>query len=418
MNRFSLFFILAAALWSGCNKDDDDTQGCTPPEYTWNTPAFEGQGHWFWATDATGEVVSQVEVEGQGSFLLRPEACIEQPSLNLLQITSTIAPDSTTRTVFDLTTLLNAPSGLVWDTLPVKVPATWEIAVEGVTSLEELLWPAERKAVFSGDIFIDPAADLLSFALQVPEGAPAYATVRANEEEAPRYIWVEAAEPGAFSFIYNNLARPEPAAPIGLPNAGNWRYRVFGQGPSGEAILDYSSMPDLVSGSFSPALPASLPNGFRLLAQEENTFEGLPYSANRYNKVIGTLPGSIPAYGSPSSLERAADTLRIAATGDAPDVYVLQIIDYRGEGPWLRWTIYGTPQDFDELVLPQWPEVFANNRSDLLSSGRQTVALLSARSYDTRPPYGQILEALAGQQANWEAEQGLLERTQAFIFQP
>jgi hypothetical protein len=155
-----------------------------------------------------------------------------------------------------------------------------------------------------------------------------------------------------------------------------------------------------------------------LLVQEENNFEGLPYSANRYNRIVGALPGNIPASDVQFNLERTADTLRVSTTGEAPEVYVLQIVDYQGEGPWLQWTIYGTAQDFESLVLPKWPEVFANNRSVLLGNGRQTVALLSARSYETRPAYEQILEALAQPQPNWEAEQGLLERTRAFLFQP
>ena len=117
-------------------------------------------------------------------------------------------------------------------------------------------------------------------------------------------------------------------------------------------------------------------------------------------------------------MERAGDALSVSTTGDTPDLYVLRIIDYQGAGPWLNWTIYGTAREFERLVLPQWPEVFAANRSVLLGNGRQTVALLSARSYDSRPTYGQILEAIAQQQTHWEAEQGMLERTRAFQFQP
>jgi hypothetical protein len=346
------------------------------------------------------------------------EQCTDRPNLNLLEIASTVAPDNTNRTVFNLTTVLNAPDGLSWDTLPAPRPEQWEVAVSGVSSLDELLWPAQSKELFTGDIFIDPAADLLSFALQVPEAAPAYATLQANGEAMPRYLWAPAAGPEAFSFDYDALPAPVQAGPIGLPNAGNWRYRVFGLAPNGEAVLDYSSTPDLVSGSFAPLLPASLPDGFRLLAREENTFEGLPFAANRYNKVVSTLPGSIAASNAIFSMERAGDTLSVSTTGDTPDLYVLRIIDYRGAGPWLNWTIYGTAQDFDRLVLPQWPEVFEANRSALLGNDRQTVALLSARSYDSRPTYGQVLEAIAQQQTHWEAEQGMLERTRAFQFQP
>lgn len=417
MNRFLLFLILAVAFWSGCNKDDD-SQNCTPPSYSWNTPSFEGQGNWFWAADPQGTVLTSQEVESQGRFMLQTETCTERPSLNFLQFSSTTAADNTNRTVFNLITMLNAPSGLTRDTLPVAAPVNWEVAVSGVNSLEALLWPAESKEVFNDDIFIDPAADLLSFALQIPEGAPAYATVQANEEATARYLWVEEAAANAFSFEYSNLPSPELVPPVSLPNDGNWRYRVFGQAPFGEAVLDYSSMPDLVSETFSPLLPASLPNGLRLLVQEENTFAGLPYSANRYNKIVGALPGNVLASDAQFNLGRTVDTLRVSTTGEAPEVYVLQIVDYQGEGPWLRWTIYGTAQDFEFLVLPQWPEVFANNRSVLLGNGRQTVALLSARSYETRPAYAQILEALARPQMNWEAEQGLLERTRAFLFQP
>lgn len=417
MNRYSLLLILAIGLWSGCNKDDDE-QDCTPPEYTWNTPTFESQGSWLWVTDTSGAVTARTEAESQSSMLLMTEECADHLNLNLLEISSTTAPDNTDRTVFNLTTILNAPDGLIWDTLPAPRPEQWEVAVGGVSSLDELLWPALSKELFPGDIFIDPAADLLSFALQVPEGAPAYATLQANGEATPRYLWAPAAGPDAFSFDYDALPAPVQAGAIGLPNAGNWRYRVFGLAANGEAVLDYSSMPDLVSGSFNPLLPASLPDGFRLLVQEENTFEGLPFSTNRYNKAVSTLPGNIPASSATFSMERAGDTLAVSTTGDAPGLYVLRIIDYRGAGPWLNWTLYGTAQDFERLVLPQWPEVFAANRSALLGNGRQTVALLSARSYDSRPAYGQVLEAIARQQTNWEAEQGMLERTRAFLFQP
>ncbi len=417
MNRFSLFLILAVGLWTGCNKDDNE-QDCTPPEYTWNTPTFESEGNWIWITDESGEVIARTEAESQSRVLLTAEQCIERPGLNLLQITSTTAPDNMARTVFNLTTLLRAPTGLIWDTLPVPEAREWEVAVSGISELDEVLWPAQSKELFTGDIFLDPAADLLSFALQLPDTFPAYATILANGESTPRYLWTPSAETGAFTFDYPTLPTPVQPGPIGLPNAGNWRYRVFGLAPNGEAVLDYSSMPALVNGSFNPLLPASLPDGFRLLVQEENTFEGLPFAANRYNKVVSTLPGNIPISGSAFSMERTGDTLSVSTTGDTSDLYVLRIIDYRGAGPWLNWTIYGTAQDFERLILPQWPEVFAANRSALLGNGRQTVALLSARSYDSRPAYGQVLEAITQQQTHWEAEQGMLERTRAFLFQP
>lgn len=417
MNRYSLLLILAIGLWSGCNKDDDD-QNCTPPAYTWNTPTFEGQGNWLWVTDTSGAIVSRTEAQSQSSVLLQADQCVENPGLNMLHITSATAPDNTARTVFNLTTLLRAPDGLIWDTLAAAGPVEWEVAVNSVSELEELLWPAQSKEIFNGDIFIDPAADLLSFALQVPAEAPAYATVQANGEMSPRYLWAPAAEEGAFFFDYNTMPTPVQYGDIGLPNTGNWRYRVFGLAPGGEAVLDYSSMPDLVTGSFNPTIPGSLPGGFRLLAEEENNYEGLPFAANRYNKIAGTLPGSIPALEVQFNLERASDTLRVSTTGEAPNLYALRIIDYRGAGPWLNWTVYGTAQDFERLVLPQWPEVLAANRSAMLGNGRQTVALLSARSYDTRPTYEQILEAFAGQSVHWEAQQGMLERTRAFLFQP
>lgn len=417
MNPYLLFLILAIGLWSGCNKDDDD-QDCTPPEYTWNTPTFESQGNWLWVTGASGGMVSLTEAQSQSKVLLQAGQCLEKPDLNILQITSATAADSTARTVYNITTMLRAPDGLALDTLPVAGPVEWEVAVSSVTELDEVLWPAQSKELFNGDLFIDPAADLLSFALQIPEGAPAYATVQANGEMTPRYLWVPSAEAGAFLFDYSTLPSPVQNGAIGLPNTGLWRYRVFGQAPSGEAVLDYSSMPDLVSGSFEPLVPASLPDGFRLLVEEENTFEGFPFAANRYNKIAGSLPGSIPAPVVQFNLERTGDTLTVSTTGDAPDLYTLRIIDYQGPGPWLNWTIVGTAADFERLVLPQWPGLLAANRSALLGNGRQTIALLSARTYDTRPAYEQILEAFAQQRAHWEAEQGMLERTRAFLFQP
>ena len=417
MYRYPLFLLFfSIIIWSGCNNDDDSD--CAPPLYNWNTPVFESQGNWLWVTDESGNIVARSEASSQSSNELQLDDCVEHPQLNLLQIGSVLGPDNTGRTVFNITTILNAPDGLTWDTLPQPKPTEWEVAVNGITSLEELLWPADSKVLFSGDVFIDPAADLLSFALQVPDSSPVYATIKANGEASPRYIWVDSAGLGSFAFNYDNLPSPAERGPIMLPNTSNWRYRLFGQSETGEAVIDYASMPDLVSNSFTVSLPTTLVNGFRLLAQEENTFEGLPYSANRFNKIVNSMPESIPASATQIDFERSGDTLSISTVNAPPNLIVLKIIDYKGDGPWLDWTIIGAPEDFEQLILPGWPEVFANNRLGLLGENRQSVALVSARTYDTRPEIGQIIDALASKDTLWEANQGLLERTKAFFFEP
>ncbi len=420
--RFSRLFILLALFATfGCGSESDDDASCLPATFRWNTPYFSGAGSTMFLTDENGALTAQLSVESQGQFDLATDACPGRSDLSLLYVsTATVEEGGNQRevSVFNLTTVLGATDGLVWDTLPQAAPVPWEVAVSEVNSLEALRWPAAQQEPFGGDAFIDPQADLLSFGIRVPEGAPAYATVRANGEAQERSIWVGEAREGAFSFAYNDLPSPQPFGPVDLPNGGNWRFWMYGQGPFGEALLDYSFLPDLVSGSFGLRLPATGPEGFRLLVEESNTFEGYTYAANRYNQLLDDVPASIPASGAQFSLERTADTVQVSTTAGPPDVYRLRILAEEGEGPWLHWTIYGSPQQFETLVLPQWPALLTATRNNFLGGGQQVVALLSAMTFDRPASYDAFIEAKARKTINWEAEQGLLERTRAFRFEP
>lgn len=420
--RLSLFFILTALLLAfACNQEDDDGAPCPSATFTWNTPHFSGAGSTMFLTDENGALLDRLDVESQGQFALSTEACPGRFDLTLLKVsTTTVAEGGSPRevSIFELTTILGAAHGLVWDTLAQSPAATWEVAVSEVNSLEALRWPAAQQEPFGGDAFIDPQAHLLSFGIQVPEGAPAYATVRANGEAQERSIWVEEAREGQFSFAYDDLPNPQPFGPIELPNNGNWRFRIFGQGPFGEALLDYSYLPDLVSGSFGLRLPEEGPDGFRLLVEEANTFEGYAFSANRYNQLVDGLPARLPVSSAQFSLEREGDTVQVTTTAAPPEVYRLRIVEETGDGPWLHWTVLGTPEQMKAFVLPQWPELLSVTRATFLGGSRSPVALLSALSFERPPGYEAFIEAQARKTPNWEAAQGLIERSRAFRFEP
>lgn len=416
MNRFSLFVLMLAALfWTGCQNDDDDNGNCPPYELEWHTPSLQSGENWLFLSDESGTLLSETTVEGQDVYRLSLNDCRETVNVNFLATRMDSVKDGgvlRTETFLELTTILDAPSGLVWDTLAQPPKVKWDIAIANVSSLESLLWPAESKEIFGGDIFLDPAANLLSFSIQVPEGWPAYLTIQANGDAQPRGVWIASAEEGQLTFDYNQLMPLVEQGPVALPNGSNWRFAVHGEGPSGEAMLDYASLPDFVSGAFNAQLPASGPEALRLQAWENRNFQDFAYSVHLSDQAgLANLPAAIQLPASGFSLERAADSLRVRAMSAGPTVYVLELTDYRGPGPWLRWTIYGSPSSMENFVLPNWPMPLEGTRSSLLANGRQTVAVLTAKQYASGATYSQFIEALAAKDTLWESRQGLLQRS-------
>ncbi|MDV7401336.1 hypothetical protein RZS08_58505, partial [Arthrospira platensis SPKY1] len=98
-----------------------------------------------------------------------------------------------------------------------------------------------------------------------------------------------------YTFIYNALPQLQAQGPVQLPNNGNWRYEVRGLGTASSAVLDCSSMPDLVSGQFSAQLPPlGAVRAFQLLAWEESFRNGQSFRPISYNKQVNSLPANIP----------------------------------------------------------------------------------------------------------------------------
>lgn len=417
MNRFSLFVLMLAALfWAGCQNDDDDN-GCASYEVEWQTPVLIGNINWVFLADESGKILQQARAGSQESYTLSLTGCDRPASLTFLSArTETVNDESSLRDeiVIELTTVLRPPSGLRWDTLAQQPTTDWAIAVANVSSLEDLRWPAENSDVFQGDIFLDPAADLLSFNIQVPEGQPVFLSIRANNETTPRGIWVPSTELGQLSFDYNELLPLTEQGPVGLPNLALWRYFIYGEGPSGQSLVDFPVQPDFVTGEFRPSLPSEGPEGLRMRMEEAREFRSYPYLVHVYDESgLPSLPASFDLLESLSSTDRSGDTLRVSVLDPAPTVYKLELVDYRGIGPWLRWTIYGSPEDMASFVLPDWTEGLENIRQSTLAPGRQTLALLTIKQYGSGAAYEQFVEALFRKDTDWEARQRLVQRTNA-----
>lgn len=411
--------LAALLLVSNCNKNDGGS--CSGAEVVFYTPTLPDDNNWLWFSNEKGEVLEVAEVESRDRYRLSTEACAEQYSLSFLQQyrrPALVGNQLVQVEVYELTTYVGIPDGLQFDTLVTAAPLR-AFAVEGIQTVEELLWPAESKEAFDRNIYIDSNADLLSFEIPVPDGQPAFLTIRANGEAETRFIWVDAVDEYNYTFTYSGLQRLIPYGPVSLPNDGSWQYSIRGLGQFGGAVLDYSSTPDLVQFEFGAALPpADLFRAFQLTARQLSFRNGMAFYPIHYEKQAPGLPVAIPNPTFDFNWQHPApDRIQVTALqGDFQAVQV-QFADNAinaGSGPWLLWTIISSPEALVDYTLPQWPNEVEGIRNTLLAESRNTPVIATAKSYDSKPTYRQFLEATARRDVDWEAAQGLLSRSKAF----
>jgi hypothetical protein len=418
--KYLAFFALSALVaFSSCQKDDNPGDSCAGMEVIWNNPTPKGNNNWLWLSNENGEILEAIEANNQRRYRFSTTACAEQYNLSFLREyrrPTQVGNQILEITVYELETYLNIPAGLLFDTAVTAAPLR-AIAIEGIQSLEYLSWPAESQGPFSRDLFIDPAANLLSFQIPVPDGQPAFLSIRANGETTARGIWVDAATQNNYSFSYLSLPLLQAQGPVILPNNGNWRYSVRGLGASGSTVLDYSTMPDLVSGQFGAVLPPfSAVRAFQLLAWEVGFRDGFGFMPIYYKKQVNSLPTAIFGPTVDFAVERPErDRISVSVTQGEAQVFQVQFRDdaaSAGTGTRLEWSIFGPPEALANLALPQWPTVALKGiRNGFLDENRRTPLVVTAKSYDSKAPYRQFLEAVARRDADWEASQGLLGRS-------
>lgn len=419
MNRILYLFFLIVLL-AAC-KDEGADENCAPWDIEWQSRAFPGDAY-LWLSGEDGEWQASLKLTPQLNEALATEQCEGPVHLSYLEVRPEVVKEGSntrTETVYELTTWLDVPTGFSRDTAARAPLREWPVAIGNVSSLQSLIWPEDNLQAFSGNIFLDPAAELLSFAIQVPDTLPAYAFLQANGEALPRYFWVGKAQDSAFVLDYEALPQLMYEAPVQLPNTANWFYEIYGEGENGQALIDFASMPDLVSGSFAPRVPVAGISGFRLKARQVGDYQGWPYAPNAYDRSGSRIPESVPALPSAPGMARNGDTLQVGlfnGSFEALTAYEVQLVDFRGEGPWLRWTIIGSVEGMARLVLPQWPEALSAARAQLLAPGRQTIALIGAKAYESQPAYQALLEAWMQGDEGWESRQGLTQRTAAQDF--
>lgn len=418
MTRFLLPALAALFLLSACKKDNGP---CNGAEIVWYTPTLQGEDNWLWLSDEKGAVLEAKAAESRERYRLSTEDCAKTYNLTFLQKyrrPALVGNQLVQVEVYELLTYTDISDGLQFDTLITAAPIR-AFAVEGIQTVEELLWPAESKEAFNRNIYIDPDAGLLSFEIPVPDGQPAFLTIRANGEAQTRFIWVDAADQDDYTFAYDGLQLLEPYGPASLPNNGSWRYTIRGLGMFGSTVLDYSSLPDLVQYEFGAALPpADVVRAFQVVARQESFHSGVAFNPVHYEKEGPGLPAAIPAPAFDFDFRRPA-TGQIQVEMIQGEAQALQVQYYdsavnAGSGPWLRWTIVGSPDALISFNLPQWPDALAGIRDGLLDEGRNTPVFVTAKAYDSKAPYRQLLEARAGQDTGWEAAQGLLARSKAY----
>lgn len=413
--KYRLFFTLLLCfglLWNSC-KDEEETV-CPPYSVRWQAPAQMGDIAWLFVNDEAGQLLMEQEATPQSTVELVTEECGEAYELSFLSVgMETVDDGGSTRqeTVYRLTTVVGAPQGFQWDTLALLPLEEWEISVDKVSSLQRLVWPAERRDVFQGDIVLDPGADVLGFSIPARADEAAYFELSANEELSPRALFFPSLEGGSLTANFDQLPAVADLGEVTLPNAADWRYSLYGLTDSTQALVDYSSQPDLVSGSFNPQAPATGISQYRLRVEQPAFFEGLPYMARAYDFVPNGFPIALPADFPDFTYQRTDDQLEVSTLANEPLVYQIRIFDYTGPGPWLDWTIYGTPAELATFKLPDWPASVEAQREQLLGEGRATAIHISGKRFQSNADYQTFLQALAEKDTTWPWTEGLVERS-------
>ena len=125
----------------------------------------------------------------------------------------------------------------------------------------------------------------------------------------------------------------------------------------------------------------------------------------------GSFPIALPTRFPEYAYQRTNDQIEIITFGNNPVVYQVRIFDYTGPGPWLDWTIYGTPEDLASFRLPDWPSSVATEREQLIEGDKPTAIRIMGKRFQSNTDYQAFLQALASKETRWAWEQGLIERS-------
>jgi hypothetical protein len=414
--KYRLLFTLLLSfglLWNGC-KDKEEETVCPTYSASWQAPAQAGTLGWLFVSDEEGRLLAEEPASPQSLVEVVTESCSDAYTLSFLSIgPETVDDDGSSRqeTVYRLTTVIDAPQGFRWDTLALAPVDEWEVSVANVNSLEQLVWPAERRDIFQGDIVLDPASNTLGFSIPARADEAAYFEIRANQELEPRGLFFPSVSTSSLMADFEQLPTVLGLGEVTLPNTANWRYSLFGLTDSTQTLVDYANQPDLVNGSFIPDAPASGISQFRLRVEQPDFYENLTYSSRTYDFVPGSFPIDLPTGFPEYAYQRTNDQIEIITFGNNPVVYQVRIFDYTGPGPWLDWTIYGTPEDLANFRLPDWPSSVATEREQLIGENRPTAINILGKRFQSNTDYQAFLQALASKETRWPWEQGLIERT-------
>ena len=419
--RQALIFLLMFSFHFTCNKNDD-SGACGKFDARLQAPATPGPSFWILLSDEKGALLDARRAEAAGGYSVSTRECAGRYDFTIIQRREeevAIGGNPATVAIYEATTFLDVADGLEFDRRDPGQGELRDFSIEGVQSLELLLWPEESLQSFGRDAFIDQAVQRLSFEIPVYEGDPAFLIIRANGEAENRFLWVNAVDRYSFTFDYGALDRLEPFGPIALPNDAPWRYFVDGVGEFGATRLDYSSLPDQVFFEFGTALPpADTVRAYRLTAREERFKNGGLFFPVYFEKELPGMPAAIPEPEVDFTLQRnSRESFQANVTEGQPTALALFLHDNAsnaGQGPWLRWSVYGSPEAMADFRLPPWPAELSAARADLLAEGRQTPVIMRAFTYDSQPTYRQFLDARAAREEGWDAQQGLEAKEKSF----
>jgi len=399
------------SIWPGCR--DGDSTSCEPYSASWQLSATATDLAWVFISDEDGQLVAEQSAEAQDDVDISTEECADAHTLSALTIGSATVNDGgnpRTETLYRLTTVLGAPNGFDWDTLALLPLQEWEVTIGNVTSVERLVWPAERRATFQGDIILDPAADVLGFAINARGDEAAYFELTANSNVMPRAIIFPRIDSSTLSADYSTAPSTSNLGAVNLPDNNDWQYSLYGLVDDAIALMDYPRQPDLVNGSFNPTgLLSSRVDRYRLRVNRPAFYNGIAYDALAYDFSPSGFPINLTAIPSIIDYQRTDEELSITTPANTPLVYEVRIFDYTGPGPWIDWTIYGTPEALSSFLLPDWPGMVTAQRDQLLGAGRSTAIQIRALQVQSNASYIDFLDALASKNQQWLWEEGLIE---------
>lgn len=416
-----LFFLLAfSLLFIQCNNNDDDQSDCTNYTIGWSTQENEmAEANWLVLTDETGTLIASVKEDEVNDLTVDVENCgvrVDVTAFSFERRSFMVDGQSTELPVYYLRTFLDVPSGFEIKDQEKTMAGNRAIAVEGVNTLEELIWPATNNTDFDGTAFIDPEASLLSFQIEVPERHPAFVRIRANSEAQSRYIWIDSVLQTDYTLSYEDLPLLQPQGPVILPNDALWNYNIYGQNTLFETRIANPIAPALVMDEFGVLLPQNQDISTLRTEAFQAAFasDSRSYNAYYYSENLSGLPGMITTIEPNFVIERADEGISINVSGESLTALEISLQEQNSTDTRLIWTIYGKAEHFEDFIWPAWPESLSNERLNQLIKNSATSIIVNALQYGNDPVYEDFLRAKGQNDDVWESKQGLRARARAF----